>query len=191
MLPMIKAFSDKFYLVGGTAFALQLGHRRSIDFDLFSHGKVPVRNIRRKIEKFYPTFSKVFEDEFEYTAKVNGVKTTFYDFPFEIPKEEELEGIISMPNIITLTAMKAFALGHRAKWKDYVDIYFAFKTYSLDEISRHAKNLFKGEFNERLFRSQIAYYDDIDYHEEVEFMPGFEVSMDEVKSTLTKISTQI
>lgn len=36
ILPLIKIFSPDFYLVGGTAIALQIGHRRSIDFDLFS-----------------------------------------------------------------------------------------------------------------------------------------------------------
>ena len=36
LLPLIKAFSKDYYLVGGTAIALHIGHRRSIDFDLFT-----------------------------------------------------------------------------------------------------------------------------------------------------------
>ncbi|MEJ2618234.1 MAG: nucleotidyl transferase AbiEii/AbiGii toxin family protein, partial [Ignavibacteriaceae bacterium] len=36
LLPLLKEFKDKFYLAGGTALALQLGHRSSDDFDFFS-----------------------------------------------------------------------------------------------------------------------------------------------------------
>ena len=35
LLPLVKQFKKEFYLVGGTAIALHIGHRRSIDFDLF------------------------------------------------------------------------------------------------------------------------------------------------------------
>lgn len=191
ILPMIRAFSDKFYLVGGTAFALQLGHRESIDFDLFSFGRVLTGSINRKIGKFYSNYKKLYEDEEEYTTVINDVKTTFYDFPFKVTATETFENLISMPNILTLTAMKAFALGRRAKWKDYVDIYFALKTYSLDAISNCAKTIFDGEFNERLFRSQLTYFDDIDYREQVKFMPGFEIPMDEIKATLEKVSIRV
>ena len=51
LLPLIRVFYDKFYLVGGTAIALQLGHRRSIDFDLFSSQKIDQRKIRNIIVK--------------------------------------------------------------------------------------------------------------------------------------------
>lgn len=36
LLPYLKAFNRSFYLVGGTAVALHIGHRRSVDFDLFT-----------------------------------------------------------------------------------------------------------------------------------------------------------
>jgi len=191
MLPMVKAFSNEFYLVGGTAFALQLGHRRSVDFDLFTYGRVDVVKTQRKINRFYQNTVRRYKDENEYTVIINTVKTTFYDFPFKVPAEVDFNGIIFIPNILTLTAMKAFAIGQRAKWKDYVDISFALKTYSIQDIADRARTLFGGEFNERLFRSELGYFDDVDYSEEVEFMPGFEVSMDEVKSTLADLSTQI
>lgn len=188
---MVKAFSNQFYLVGGTAFALQLGHRRSIDFDLFTYGKVDIAKTRRKLTKYFQTVTKVYEDDNEYTTIVNTVKTTFYNFPFKIPTDIKFDNIISMPDILTIAAMKAFAIGQRAKWKDYVDIFFALKTYNIQDISDRARVIFNGEFNQRLFRSQIGYFKDVIYKEEVEFMPGFEIPMDEIKSSLIKLSTQI
>lgn len=51
--------------------------------------------------------------------------------------------------------------------------------------------MFGGEFNEKLFRTQLSYFDDIDYSEEIEYMSGFEVSDDVVKNTLQEISLQV
>ena len=49
LLPLIKTFSKDFGLVGGTAVALHLGHRESIDFDMFSYEPFNNFNIKRKI----------------------------------------------------------------------------------------------------------------------------------------------
>ena len=52
LLPLVKSFGDNFGLVGGTAVALHLGHRRSIDFDLFSSKEFDNGEIRKRILKF-------------------------------------------------------------------------------------------------------------------------------------------
>ncbi len=91
-----------------------------------------------------------------------------------------------MPAILDISAMKAFALGRRAKWKDYVDLYFVLKNFhSLQEISMKATSLY-GEslFSERQFRQQLAFHKDINYTEEVEYMPGYFVDEQEIKSFL-------
>lgn len=94
-----------------------------------------------------------------------------------------------MPNLLTLAAMKAYALGRRAKWKDYVDLYFILnERHSVDEISKTGKKIFEGEFNERIFREQLGYFKDIDYREQVEFLPGFEVSDKKIKKSLVDFS---
>lgn len=62
-----------------------------------------------------------------------------------------------MPDLISLAAMKAYSLGRRSKWKDYVDLYFIIKGYfSVREISEKAREIFGGGFNERLFREQLC-----------------------------------
>lgn len=85
--------------------------------------------------------------------------------------------------------MKAYALGQRAKWKDYVDLYFIIKDYfPVSEISEKANQLFGGNFNGKLFRSQLAYFEGIDYAEQMDFMPGFKVSDEAVKEKLIEFS---
>ncbi len=79
---------------------LQLGHRRSIDFDLLTINPLKNEQIRRII-------------------RTNNKIEAMIVF----------ERIIKMPGLLTLAAMKAFELGRRAKWKDYVDIYFISKEH--------------------------------------------------------------
>jgi hypothetical protein len=49
IVPLIQNFKREFYLVGGTAIALQIGHRMSIDFDLFKSTKLNTKRILDKI----------------------------------------------------------------------------------------------------------------------------------------------
>ncbi len=176
LLPLIKKFSRKFGLVGGTAFALYFGHRRSIDFDLFSPESFNNTNIRKTILNF-TKIDNVFKDEKgQYTIVVKGVKMTFFHYPFAIDFSKDFNSIIKMPDVLTLAAMKAFALGRRAKWKDYVDLYFTMREYhGIEKIVKKAEQIYRTEFNEKLFRSQLAYFKDINYSEEVIYMPGREM----------------
>lgn len=188
LLPFIKLFSSDFYLVGGTAIALHLGHRRSIDFDLFTETIFDPMTIRRKILQDKTIDHTFSQGSGELTVLINKVKVTFFHYPFTIERNVLFEQIISLPDLITLGAMKAFALGRRAKWKDYVDLYFIFQKYSFQELIDRTSNIFKTEFNEKLFRTQLGYFDDIDYTEEIEYIQGFEKKDDVIKQFLEKIS---
>ena len=58
--------------------------------------------------------------------------------------------------LLTLAAMKAYALGGRAKWKDYVDLYVLLRDhFSLAQISEKSKDIFGAYYNEKLFREQL------------------------------------
>lgn len=84
--------------------------------------------------------------------------------------------------------MKAFALGGRAKWKDYVDLYFLLKNhYSFVEISDKAKAIFEHNFNEKLFRQQLAWYNDIDYSESIDYLCPSPGDL-EIKRFLTEVA---
>jgi len=189
LLPLVKSFSKNFGLVGGTAIALHIGHRRSIDFDLFSEKEFGNLLLQRKIEKEWKIDEVIINKKGEFTFVMNAVKFTFFHYPFAIPYTESFDYIIKLPSLAVLSAMKAFALGQRAKWKDYVDLYFVMKNFlSFQEIVLKSKELFGTKFNEKLFRIQLSYFNDINYEEKVEFLPGFEVSEDVVKKQLVEFS---
>jgi len=190
LLPFIKSFSNDFGLVGGTAIALHIGHRKSVDFDLFSNKEFTNRQIRNKIIKNKKKIEHVFVDEKnEFTVLIDGVKCTFLYYPFKIKFSKKLEDKITLPDLLTLSAMKAYTLGRRNKWKDYVDLYFIMKNhYSIEKITKKAKLIFGNEFNEKIFKVQLAYFEDIDYSEKVIFTKTSKVSDTIIKKELTKFS---
>lgn len=189
MLPLLKQFSSDYFLVGGTALALQYGHRRSLDFDLFTPQSFETQPIIRKIRKNH-TINQIHIDEVnQLTLIADQIKMTFYQYEYPVIHTEKLEDIITMPDDLSIAAMKAFALGRRAKWKDYVDLYFAFKHHSLQDILDRAHKYYgQGEFNDKLFRGQLDFQQDINYIEPVDWMPGFETSKEEILLTLSQIS---
>ncbi|MHB1148686.1 MAG: nucleotidyl transferase AbiEii/AbiGii toxin family protein [Lutibacter sp.] len=191
LLPLVKQFKKEFYLVGGTAIALHIGHRRSIDFDLFKYSPIKRKNILKVVSDFdypYNVTRSVYE---QLNLNIKEVKFTFFQFPFKIAAKEKLDDVLRLPNLLDLAAMKAYALGRRSKWKDYVDLYFILKDhYTVQQISDRTTVLFGQLFSEKLFRAQLSYFDDIDYSEPVEFLVQ-SVPDKEIKDFLTEIAIDI
>ncbi len=170
---LMPLFGERFYLTGGTAIALLIGHRRSIDFDLASLDSIDPFQIERKLLSCGFNIQHIMNatgDEF--SAIIEGIRITFFFFPFQVKPELAWDRVhIKLPSILTLGAMKAYALGRRSKWKDYVDLYFILKSkHSLDELIAAADNTFSTSFNDKLFREQLCYFDDMDYSEAVEYI---------------------
>jgi hypothetical protein len=191
LLPLVKQFKREYYLVGGTAIALHLGHRRSIDFDLFKFSSIKPKNILLVIANAKYPYRVTRRVDEQLNLDINQVKFTFFQYPFKIEAKEKLNDILRLPNLLDLAAMKAYALGRRSKWKDYVDLYFILKDYySVKQISDRSILLFGELFSEKLFRAQLSYFEDIDYSEPVEFLV-LPVSEDEIKNFLIEKSVDI
>ena len=191
LLPLLKQFKREYYLVGGTAIALYIGHRRSIDFDLFKYSALNrMRNLNKISNKGYQ-YVLTRNVEEQQNLIVNGVKLTFCQYPFEIEQANSFEDVIKLPSLLDLSAMKAYALGRRSKWKDYVDLCILIDRYvSFKDICDRAYEIYGQMFSEKLFRSQLSYFDDIDYTEEVEWMMPYKTD-DEIKAFLTEVSVQL
>ncbi len=190
LVKLVGEFDKKYYLVGGTALALQLGHRRSIDFDLFTNKGFDNNKIIKIVEKYYPVEETFINQKNQLTIMCHGTKLTWYKYEYQIPVDIIWKGVIDLPDVLTIACMKAFAIGQRAKWKDYVDMYFILKDYSFNEISERTTELFgEGLFDEALLRGQLSYFEDVDYREKVEYMPGFEVEDRVIKKKLSEVAS--
>ncbi|MBO4851145.1 MAG: nucleotidyl transferase AbiEii/AbiGii toxin family protein [Prevotella sp.] len=191
LLPLMGQFRREYYLVGGTAIALYIGHRRSIDFDLFKPSPI---NHKRNLDKisavpFAHTVTRRVTEQMNLI--VNDVKVTFFQYPFPVEASAKFETYFRLPSLLQLAAMKAYALGRRSKWKDYVDLYFLLSNhFTIADITITATQIFGELFSEKMFRSQLCYFDDIDYTETVDWLIPNPPTDDEIKQTLTEIAVQ-
>lgn len=188
LLPLVKSFSKNFGLVGGTAIALLVGHRRSIDFDLVTDKEFKNLEIRKEILKFNKIDKVITDEDGQYTLIINKVRFTFFSYPFKINFSEKFNNMIKLPDLLTLAAMKAYTLGRRAKWKDYVDLYFIMKDYGINDVVKKAEMIFGPEFNEKMFRVQLVYFKDIDYTEKIDYLKEFETDDEIIRQKLIEIS---
>lgn len=191
LLPLLAQFRREYYLVGGTAIALYLGHRRSIDFDLFKPSAINhKRNLDKIADASFPhTVTRRVAEQMNLI--VNDVKLTFFQYPFPVEPTAKFETYFRLPSLLQLAAMKAYALGRRSKWKDYVDLYFLLRDhFTIADITDCATRLFGELFSEKMFRSQLCYFDDIDYTEAVDWLIPNPPTDDEIKQTLTDIAVQ-
>lgn len=181
----LKNFPD-FYLIGGTALALQLGHRISVDFDLASSKKIP-NSFYQKVKKIFKEFKITLEIKSpeQLTFLINKSSLTFLYFPFPpIKKLKKFKGvkILSKEEI---GADKAYVLGRRAKFRDYVDFYFLIKSgVTLNKIIKLAEKKYKDEFNSRLFLEQLIYLEDVE-EEKIYFLKE-KVSKKELQNLFEK-----
>ena len=163
LFPALRAFDD-FYLAGGTALALQIGHRVSVDFDLFSENAID-RVLLQKVKRVFtnrPVQPSVNNPD-ELTAFVDHVKITFLTYPFPLLEPQVAAEDVRMLSVREIGATKAYTIGRRGTYKDYVDLYFIIAEHhaSLEEIIGLAERKFRHEFNSRLFTEQLLFMDDV------------------------------
>ncbi len=151
----------EFYLVGGTALALQLGHRNSIDIDLFTKNDFTPESLLKFLE---PTFSiqPSFATKNTLLSIINNIKVDFicHAYPFVLPPIRE-EGIIFL-SLQDIAAMKLNAISNSGKrLKDFIDVYFLLEHFSLNEMIEFYSIKYP-RFNPLIALKAISYFDDID-----------------------------
>jgi len=186
MFPNFRRFKG-FYLVGGTALALHIGHRLSVDFDLFSSGELSSHLLVqiKRVFSPYPT-SVTYRAPEQLTVLIHNVKTTFFHYPYPLVDPCVVYHGVAIATVLEIAAMKALSIGKRLSYKDYVDWYFLLKEghVKLKEVIAHAKKKFGGDFNDRLFLGQLVSLEDIPT-QKIYFLRG-EIDRDTIDGFLRK-----
>lgn len=171
-------------LVGGTALALQYGHRSSIDIDLFGNLDASMLDLRVALEKIgHVIVLKETENIRGYI--INGVKVDIVNYSiYPWLTDSLIEDGIRLASPIDIAAMKINAIQGRGSKKDFIDMYFLLKQYTINEIL----DFYARKYPEHnLFRAIISltYFDDADK----QIMPKMHRPMDwnHVKQTITSI----
>jgi hypothetical protein len=158
----LKAFSKYGLLGGGTALALQLAHRKSYDFDVFNSKPISKRFLLKVRDHFERVQTLVDTSDELSLVTPFGVKISFLFYPFHpLYKIIPTHGL-SIHSWKDIALDKAYSIGRRGEWRDYVDLYFCMKNgFSLEGIIKGARKKFRDLFSEKLFLSQLCYFGDI------------------------------
>ncbi|KKU78989.1 MAG: hypothetical protein UY04_C0020G0005 [Parcubacteria group bacterium GW2011_GWA2_47_7] len=164
LLPFLGEFTD-FYLAGGTALALEIGHRVSVDFDFFHQEKIK-RTLLLNVEKIFAAHVRhvLVNNANELTLLVDGVKITFLSYPFPVILPLVCINGMAALGIQEIAATKAYTIGRRGMFKDYVDVYAIVSGghITLAELITLAERKYGDAFDARLFLEQLVYFDDIE-----------------------------
>src|SRR3989338_513670 len=112
-------------LAGGTALALQIGHRRSYDFDVFYQKPIQKRWLLSLKKLFGNDLSRTVTDAVpdELTIIVSpDIKLTLLHFPFAPLHRSVDGGTLPMLDKRDVASAKEYAIGRRGAWRDYVDM---------------------------------------------------------------------
>lgn len=177
----IPEFS-KLRLVGGTSLALQIGHRKSIDLDLF--GKIDcdeftISNILNKIGNV--RVLKKSENINIYL--IDGIKVDIVNYPYLWLKDIIFEDTLKLARAEDVAAMKLSAITNRGTKKDFIDLFFLLKEYSLEELF----DFYEKKYNDGsifLVIKSLTYFDDADLEE----MPNMciPVNWEKIKNNISQ-----
>lgn len=159
----IVAAQLNYYLAGGTAVALHLGHRRSEDFDWFASAPgVDTAGVMSAIKAVGLDFQVTNLSPGTLLGRVQGVKVSFFDYPYPLldATTEWPEGHAPIASLRDLAAMKLLAVAQRGSRKDFVDIYELLRTgATLEEMLADFRAKF-GVQETISVRRGLVYFDD-------------------------------
>jgi hypothetical protein len=176
-----------FYLAGGTALALHIGHRDSIDFDFFQEQAFDTEVLFRKLEHIFEggEIRKLQEEENTLTVLLDKeILVSFFTYQYPLLHSTVMWNGIELASIEDIAVMKLAAIIGRATTKDYVDLYFILQNHTLDSLL-HAATKKVSTFNQMLALKSLVYFDDV-VLDPIRYMPGHEVVWEEVKILLAK-----
>lgn len=175
-------FLQTFYLSGGTALSLQLGHRESEDLDFFSQEPFDPQILEQQIIPF-GTLSETELSKGTLNTFLDGVKLQFLQYPYPMiePFVEWDEAHLS--SIVDIACTKLQTVGMRGSKKDFIDIYFLLKKYSLEALFSFTKKKYMAsDYSETHILKSLVYFTDA----EEQPMPRMhsDASWEDIKETL-------
>jgi len=162
VLPKLNFLSKEgFYLAGGTALALQIGHRTSIDFDFYIQKHFDSSKLIGKIKTVFGNKAKeTLREKDTVFINVSGVECSFFWYQYPLVKKTENIMGIRVASCQDIAAMKLIAISHRPVKRDYIDIYYLFEKFSLKEMFSFVSKKYPN-FNQYFALRALTYFEDI------------------------------
>lgn len=177
---MLKDFN----LVGGTSLSLQIGHRLSIDIDLFTTRGFDEQALLKHLANKYPIrIRDLFDNTILLDIDKVKVDILAHQYPWQKPIETK-EGV-RLASLEDIGAMKLHAIFQNGtRIKDFIDIYFLLEHHPLKIYLESYRNKYCG--NPAMASYALLHHKNIDWEVKVNMLKGKEVDMKKVAERLTK-----
>ena len=166
-----KMFSD-FHLVGGTSLSLQIGHRNSIDIDLFGNSEINEDLFIEKLNTFGEV-QVVQATKNILITQVNDLKVDFVNYKYPLLKDVLIIDNIRMLSTADIAAMKLNAIAGRGSKKDFIDLYFLLDEFSLPKIFDFYDQKYKNG-SRFMVEKSLTYFEDADRQIELKMFKPFD-----------------
>ena len=150
-----------FYMAGGTALALQIGHRTSLDFDFYTEKRFDARKLREQFDKKFKKVQEIYIAEDTLGLDADGIKMSFFRYSYRLIRSYVQMEDICLASKEDIAAMKILAISQRGKRRDFIDIYFLIKEFGLREIIEFTKEKYQ-MFNIYVGLQGLLYFKDAD-----------------------------
>jgi hypothetical protein len=159
------------YLVGGTSLALQIGHRISIDIDLFGKIELDEFEINSLVSKFGTTI-QLSKSKNISIYSINNIKVDLVNYPYKwIEPPVTIDGL-RLAGKKDIAAMKLNAIAGRGSKKDFIDLVFLLQTFSLKEMLGFYNQKYPNG-SEFMVLKSLTYFDDADLEPDAVMLKPF------------------
>ena len=170
---MTREEFSKLRLVGGTDLALQFGHRKSIDIDLFGSINLEIIDCYKTLQEFSSNVQIISKQKKINIFIVNGIKIDFVNYDYPWLKEHTKIDDIRLARIEDVAAMKLNAIAGRGSKKDFIDIELMLNQLSLKQMVDFYKTKYSQE-SEFMALKSMLYFADADLEIEPEMFIDFD-----------------
>lgn len=163
-LGVIKALMQEpllndFYLVGGTALSLQIGHRISVDIDLFTNELFDSTFLSAELKQKY-NFKQNLDKGYFLQGQIEGIKVDILKYPYKpLNPIIEIESV-RMVVLADIASMKLAAITNRGRKRDFIDLFFLLEKFSLKQIIEWYQQKYDAEIF--MLLQSLVYFDDAD-----------------------------
>ena len=173
------------YLAGGTALALQIGHRISIDLDFFTPHEFNETQLIKKLTSL-PDFVQEGNEQWTVWGKINHTKFSIFYYKYPLLEPTVSFENIQLASLPDIAAMKIHAIEDRGTRRDFVDVYFLAKKYTLEEMLEFYQRKY-AVLEDHLYSilRSLDYFEDAEQENQ---MPNMliEIDWEEVKESFRK-----
>jgi hypothetical protein len=173
-------------LVGGTSLALQIGHRKSIDIDLFGNLSADYENLMNELKTLGEVVS-LKNSKNIHSLLINEIKVDIVNYEYKWLTNKITTDNIHLASIEDIAAMKLNAIIGRGSKKDFIDLFFILKDYSLATLI----DFYTKKYNDGstfLVLKSLTYFEDADM-EEMPFMFN-NIDWQTIKDNIKKVHAE-